>query len=227
MIITKTPYRISLFGGGTDYKEWYSKNGGKIISATIDKYIYITCRKLPPFFKHKHRIVYSKIENVKNEKNIKLNVIREGIKYFKFKEGLEIHYDGDLPAKSGMGSSSAFVVGSLLALNKLKKNKNLNKLSLATKAIKFEQEILKEPVGIQDQISASYGGFNKIIIKKNGKFIIKKIFKNNLKLKKLNDRLFLVYTNNKRKINMIPKKYIKKLNGNKKKTNRIYFQFSR
>ena len=113
MIISKTPYRISFFGGGTDYPEWYLKNGGSVLSTTIDKYIYITCRTLPPFFNHKYRIVWSQTERVKKVEQIKLKPVREMLKEFKIKDGLEMHYDGDLPSRSGMGSSSVFVVGLL------------------------------------------------------------------------------------------------------------------
>ena len=121
MIISKTPYRISFFGGGSDYPDWYLKNGGTVISSTINKYIYISCRDLPPFFKHKHRIIYSKIELVQNISNIQHNVVREALgNIFKkqVKDGLEIHYDGDLPSRSGIGSSSSFAVGLLNALNR-------------------------------------------------------------------------------------------------------------
>jgi len=117
MIISKTPYRISFFGGGSDYPAWYVKNGGAVLSATVDKYIYISCRHLPPFFSHKYRIVWSQIENVKEISQIKHKVVREMLKHFKIKDGLEIHYDGDLPARSGMGSSSVFVVGLMNLLN--------------------------------------------------------------------------------------------------------------
>ena len=110
MIISKTPYRISFMGGGSDYPEWYVKNGGLILSTTIDKYIYISCRNLPPFFKHKYRIVWSQLEQVKKINHIKHNVVREMLKHFKIKNGLEIHYDGDLPSRSGMGSSSVFLI---------------------------------------------------------------------------------------------------------------------
>ena len=111
MIISKTPYRISFFGGGTDYPNWYKKFGGEVISTTIDKYIYITARYLPPFFDHKYRIVYSKVEMVKRARDIEHIVVRDLIKETKIKKGIELHYDGDLPAKSGMGSSSSFIVG--------------------------------------------------------------------------------------------------------------------
>ena len=117
MIISKTPYRISFFGGGTDYPAWYLKNGGSVISTTIDKYIYISCRNLPPFFNHKHRILWSLNEKVKKISQIKHKPTREMMKMFKVKNGLEIHYDGDLPARSGMGSSSVFVVGLMNALS--------------------------------------------------------------------------------------------------------------
>ena len=121
MIISKTPYRISFFGGGSDYPSWYLKHGGLVISTTINKYIYITCRELPPYFKHKNRIVYSKIEMVKNINEIKHSVVKSVLKSFKKekifkKSGLEIHYDGALPSRTGVGSSSAVVVGLLYLL---------------------------------------------------------------------------------------------------------------
>ena len=128
MIISKTPYRISFFGGGSDYPAWYIGNGGVVLSTTIDKYIYISCRYLPPFFEHKYRIVWSQMENVKSINEIKHRVVKEMLKYFKIKSGLEIHYDGDLPAKSGMGSSSVFVVGLMNLLNNFQGKKIKKKL---------------------------------------------------------------------------------------------------
>ena len=139
MIISKTPYRISFFGGGSDYPAWYIKNGGMVLSATIDKHVYISCRTLPPFFKHKHRIVWSKIETVKSTNEIKHRAVREMFKYFKVKNGLEIHYDGDLPARSGMGSSSVFVVGLMNALSEFYR-KDVNKKKLSTKSIFLSKE---------------------------------------------------------------------------------------
>ena len=118
MIITRTPYRISFFGGGTDYPAWYKENGGAVLSTTINKYCYITCRYLPPFFEHKHRIVYSKKETVKNIDDIDHPSVRETMRFFNVNKGLEIHHDGDLPAMSGLGSSSAFTVGLINALNR-------------------------------------------------------------------------------------------------------------
>ena len=121
MIISKTPYRISFFGGGSDYPNFYKKYGGSVLSATIDKHIYITARFLPKFFKHKYRIVWSKIEEVESISQIKHPVVNKLLKYLKINEGLEIHYDGDLPAGSGIGSSSCFTVGLMNTLLNLKK----------------------------------------------------------------------------------------------------------
>lgn len=162
MIISKTPYRISFFGGGSDYPSWYIRNGGAVLSTTIDKYIYISCRYLPPFFEHKYRVVWSQIENVKSINELKHVVVKEMLKYFKIKDGLEIHYDGDLPSKSGMGSSSVFVVGLMNLLNNFQ-GKKINKRMLAQKCIYFEQKILKEAVGSQDQVAAFISSFVKLL----------------------------------------------------------------
>ena len=215
MIISKTPYRISFFGGGTDYPSWYKKNGGSVISATIDKYIYISCRKLPPFFNHKYRIVWSHIETVKKLKQIKHKVVREMLNKYKIKEGLEIHYDGDLPARSGMGSSSVFVVGLMNLFNHFK-NKNIKKKKLAEDSIYFEQKILNEVVGSQDQVAAAYGGFNKIYFKRKGGFKVKPISIKRKVIKKLNNNLLLVYTGYKRTAHQIAKNYVNKLKTSKK-----------
>ena len=161
MIITKTPYRISFFGGGTDYPNWYLKNRWELISTTINKYIYISCRYLPPFFEHKHRISYTKIELVKDIKKIQHHAVKGVFKYYNIQNGLEIHYDGDLPARSGMGSSSSFMVGLVNGINCLY-GRRLNKDTLSKKSLFIEQKILKEILGSQDQIAAAYGGFNSI-----------------------------------------------------------------
>ena len=165
MIISKTPYRISFFGGGTDYKEWYSNYGSEIISASINKYIYLSLRSLPPFFKKKNRVIYSLTEEIDNFNQIKLFPLKKILIDEKIKNGIEFHYDGQMPAKSGVGSSSSFVVG-LINLCSSIKNKNLTKYELAKKAIYIERNLLKEVVGIQDQIATSFGGFNYIKIDK-------------------------------------------------------------
>ncbi len=213
MIISKTPYRISFFGGGSDYPEWSQKNEGRVLSTTINKYLYISCRFLPNFFKHKYRIVWSKIENVKNINQINHKAIREILNYLKVKRGLEIHYDGDLPNRSGMGSSSSFVVGLLKALYRIN-NYNLTKYELAKKSIFIEQKILKEVVGSQDQVSASHGGSNKIIFKKN--LIQVKPIKYNQNIKKLDNNLILIFTGLQRTAHAVASKYVKKLNTSKK-----------
>jgi len=215
MIISKTPYRISFFGGGSDYPAWYDKNQGAVLSATIDKYIYISCRDLPSFFDHKYRIVWSRIETVKDINQIKHLVVKEMLKYFKINKGLEIHYDGDLPARSGMGSSSVFVVGLMNLLNNFL-GKKIDKKLLARKSIFFEQKILREVVGSQDQVAAAYGGFNKIIFNKGGNFKVNKILINKKTLNNLNKNLLLVYTGIKRNAHDIAKDYVKKLNQSKK-----------
>ena len=214
MIISKTPYRISFFGGGTDYPDWYRKFGGEVISTTIDKYIYITARYLPPFFKHKYRIVYSNVETVRKVSDIKHIVVRELIKNNKIKKGIELHYDGDLPAKSGMGSSSSFVVGCMNVFLSL--NKDLNeKKYLASKSVNFEQNILKEIVGSQDQVAASYGGFNSIKFNRDGSFLVKPIkLKKSIK-EKLNERLFLVFTGYQRRAHDFASLYVKELSTQK------------
>jgi len=215
MIITKTPYRISFFGGGSDYPEWFNKYNGQVLSATINKHIYITCRFLPNFFKHKYRIVWSKIENVKKINQIQHEAVKNLLKYNKINRGVEIHYDGDLPARSGMGSSSCFTVGLMKAISELYK-KNLSSVQLAKGAIHFEQKIMNEVVGSQDQIAASVGGFNKIIFKKNNKFLIKKISKKN-NIKKLEKNLVLIYTGINRTAHKIASSYVTKLTNSKKK----------
>ena len=120
MIITKTPYRISFFGGGSDYPSWYKKNGGAVLSTTIDKHIYVSCRFSPKYFKQKYRIVWRKIENVQRVNEINHKAVRELLKYLKIKQGLEIHYYGDLPARSGVGSSSSFTVSFVNGISKMK-----------------------------------------------------------------------------------------------------------
>ena len=215
MIISKTPYRISFFGGGSDYPSWYLKNGGSTLSTTIDKYIYISCRYLPPFFEHKYRIVWSHIEIVKELNQIKHRAVREMLKYFKIKNGLEIHYDGDLPARSGMGSSSVFVVGLMNLFNSYQGKKITNKM-LAKKSIYFEQKILNDCVGSQDQIAAAYGGFNKITFKIGGEFNVRRISIKKKVLKKLNSNLMLLYTGFKRTAHDIAKSYVNKLSKSKK-----------
>lgn len=161
MIITRTPFRLSFFGGGTDYNSWFEKNEGLVIGTTFNKYNYISLRRLPPFFKHKTRIVYSRVEEVLSNDLIEHPAVRNCLKFMDVTDGLEIHYDGDLPARSGIGSSSSFTVGFLNALYAYR-GKMISKMELAQKAIHVEQHISKENVGIQDQILTCFGGINVI-----------------------------------------------------------------
>jgi D-glycero-alpha-D-manno-heptose-7-phosphate kinase len=161
MIISRTPFRISLFGGGTDYPSWYREHGGSVIGTAIDKYCYITVRRLPPFFEHKSRIVYSQVELVQDVSEIKHPAVRGILNEMGITDGLEIHHDADLPARSGLGSSSSFTVGLLNALYALD-NKMISKRKLGSEAIRVEQQVLNENVGSQDQLWAAFGGFNRI-----------------------------------------------------------------
>lgn len=193
MIITRTPFRISFFGGGTDYPAWYMDHGGAVLATTIDKYCHISCRYLPPFFEHKHRIVYSHIENVRTIGEIKHPAVRAILGWAGCETGLEIHHDGDLPARSGLGSSSSFTVGLLHALAALE-GRYVTKDELARNAIHVEQEIIGENVGSQDQISAAFGGFNRFEFKRNGAFQVSPIILARDRLRELQDHLMLCFT---------------------------------
>jgi D-glycero-alpha-D-manno-heptose-7-phosphate kinase len=161
MIISKTPFRVSLFGGGSDHPQWFNEYGGRVISLAINRYCYLTTRILPPFFDHDFRIAYSRVETVKNFIDIQHPVVRESIKKYAPELKLEVHHDGDLPARSGIGSSSAFTVGMIHSLLSLK-NIEVSKIQLADFAIRMESQILQENVGWQDQIACSVGGLNLI-----------------------------------------------------------------
>lgn len=171
MIISRTPFRVSLFGGGTDYPAWFRDNGGAVLGTAIDKHCYLTIRCLPPFFEHRHRIVYSKVELVQSSDQIEHPVVRTVFEMMPPKTGLELHYDADLPARAGLGSSSAFTVGLLHAMKALD-GKMASKKELSDLAIHVEQERLKEHVGCQDQIWAAHGGFNRIDFKPDGAYSI-------------------------------------------------------
>lgn len=193
MIITRTPFRISFFGGGTDYPPWFREHGGAVLATTIDKYCYITCRHLPQFFEHKHRIVYSHIENVKEIDDIKHPSVREVMHWANITRGLEIHHDGDLPARSGLGSSSSFTVGLIHALKALN-GQMACKEDLAKDAIHVEQNLIKENVGSQDQVSAAFGGFNKIEFHRNDSFTVEPVILPRERQRELESHLMLCFT---------------------------------
>ena len=162
MIISRTPFRISFFGGGTDYPSWYKEHGGAVLSTTIDKYCYVICRYLPPFFDYKYRIRYTKREETKTIAEIQHPSVRECLRFLDIERGVEIQHNADLPAMSGLGSSSSFTVGLLHALYGMI-GKMVTKRQLALDGIVVEQERIKENVGSQDQTSVAFGGFNKIV----------------------------------------------------------------
>ncbi len=171
MILTRTPYRMSFFGGGTDHRQWYERHGGRILTSSIDKYCYLSARRLPPFFEYRHRIVWSKLETVNFLEEIEPPAVRACLQHLGVNAGVEVHHDGDLPARSGLGSSSAFTVGLLHALHGLK-GETRSKRCLSEEAIHVEQQVLKEAVGIQDQIECAHGGLNLIEISPRGEWTV-------------------------------------------------------
>ncbi len=193
MVITSTPLRISFFGGGTDYPVWYRQHGGAVLSTTIDKSCFITCRWLPPFFEYHSRISYTKVENVSTNTIIQHPSVRGCLQYLGINEGVEIHHIADLPARTGLGTSSAFTVGLLHGLYALR-NQMRDKHSLALEAIKVEQELLEEAVGAQDQVSAAYGGFNRIDFATDGSVDVNRILTSPDRLAELESHLALYFT---------------------------------
>lgn len=211
MIICKTPLRISFFGGGTDFPNWYNKNGGSVISTTINKYCYSTLRTLPPFFNFKFRLRYYRTELVSNIEKINHPTIREVLKKYHTNndKGLEIAHYADVPGLSGLGGSSAFTI-SLLNLVSSYNDQKISKKKLAELAINLEQNILKEKVGSQDQVACSYGGFNIIKFRRN-KIDVKKIKINSNIQNFLEKNLTIVYSGFPRKAHFIEKDKIKLL----------------
>ena len=207
MIISRTPFRVSFFGGGTDYPVWFQKEGGAVLATTIDKYCYITCRYLPPFFEHKTRILYSKIESVKSNGEIEHPAVRGVLEYLKIDHGIEIHHDGDLPARTGLGSSSAFTVGLLHALYALKQTMP-TKMQLAREAIKIEQEILRENVGCQDQVMAAHGGLCRVEFTPNHDIHVTPVILSQERLEHFQSHLLLYFTGFSRYASEIAKEQI-------------------
>jgi len=193
MIITRTPLRVSFFGGGTDYPVWYKENGGAVLSTAIDKYCYITCRRLPPFFDYHSRISYSKVENVAENEAIEHPSVRGCLKFLGIRDGVEIHHVADLPARTGLGTSSAFTVGLLLGLYALT-DRMRDKYALAKDAIYVEQELLREAVGAQDQVAAAYGGFNHITFRTDEEFDVKPVMAPGDRLSDLQNHMALFFT---------------------------------
>jgi D-glycero-alpha-D-manno-heptose-7-phosphate kinase len=208
MIITRTPLRISFFGGGTDYPVWYREHGGSVLSTTIDKSCYITSRWLPPFFEYHSRISYSKVENVASNSQIEHPSVRACLEFMGISDGVEVHHVADLPARTGLGTSSAFTVGLLLGLYALK-NQMRDKHALTTEAIHVERDLLQEAVGAQDQASCAHGGFNRINFHTNDAIEVKRILAAPTRLADLQNHLALYFTGFARTASEIAKEQLK------------------
>ena len=191
MIITQTPFRMSFFGGGTDFPGFYREHGGAVLSTTFDKYCYVNVRHLPRFFDYTTELSYAKTERVTDVESIEHPAIREAMKMLDMHE-IRLTYEADLPARSGLGTSSSFAVGMLNAFYALK-GKYADKRKLADDAIYLERVLCKESGGIQDQIAASFGGFNKISFNADGYTVSPVIISPERKLR-LNDNLMLFFT---------------------------------
>ena len=195
MVISRTPHRVSFFGGGSDYPAWYRQEGGAVLSTSIDKYCFLTCRYMPSFFQTRYRVVWSHIENVNSVSEILHPAVRVGLRDYGFETGpgLEIHYQGDIPARTGMGSSSAFAVGLIHALLALR-GEILDAHALALQAIRLEQELLKDVVGSQDQVAAAYGGLNIIRFATDGTIMVEPLALSADRKADFNNHLMLFYT---------------------------------
>ena len=208
MIVTRTPLRISFFGGGTDYPVWYREHGGAVLSTTIDKSCYITTRWLPPFFEYHSRISYSKVENVSSNSQIEHPSVRACLEHMGITDGVEVHHVADLPARTGLGTSSAFTVGFLLGLYALK-NQMRGKQALTAEAIHVERDLLQEAVGAQDQASCAHGGFNRIDFHTNDSIEVNRILAEPSRLAELEQHLALYFTGFARTASEIAKAQLK------------------
>src|SRR5947207_12933673 len=193
MIICRTPFRISFFGGGTDYPGWYRVHGGAVLATTIDKYCYLTCRHLPPFFEHRIRVVYRQIETCTTVDEISHPAVREALRFLHIDRGVELHHDGDLPARSGMGSSSAFTVGLLHALHALR-GEMPTRMQLARESLHIEQDVLQETVGSQDQVLAAFGGVKHVQFQPDGEINVAPLVLPAERMRELKAHLMLFYT---------------------------------
>lgn len=214
MIIIRTPYRISFFGGGSDYPAWYRENGGSVLSTTINKYSFLVLRKLPDIFDYKYRVRYYELEEAQEVNQIKIPVIREAIKYLNYDSGVDITHHGDLPNRTGIGSSSSFTVGLLHGLSTLQ-NKSLTKRELALKAIDLEQNVLSEAVGSQDQVAAAFGGLNRINFGATSEFIVNPLHVSKSTLKELESWVQIFFTSRLRNAHDIAEKKIQNIKDQK------------
>lgn len=221
MIISKTPFRISFFGGGTDYPTWYKEHGGAVLSTTINKYTYITCRWLPPFFPHKYRIAYSRLEDVRTPSEIIHPAINAVLTAYETEQGIELHTDADLPARSGLGSSSAFLVGLLHSMEALF-GRRVSPMWLAKEAIRYEQKVLLEHVGSQDQVAAAFGGLNIIRFSQDDEIAVQPVILPKQRKNLLSDHLMLFFTGFSRSASEIAQVQIKNMANRQAELEKIY-----
>lgn len=191
MLITRTPFRVSFFGGGTDYEGYYDQFGGSVLSTTIDKYCYVSVRHLPPFFEYQNQFTYSRIERFNEPDEVEHPLVRNALKYIPV-DRIQISYDADLSACSGIGSSSAFAVGLVNALHRMR-NEHPDKMTMAKEAIYIERRLCNEAGGAQDQLASAFGGFNRIDFSADG-FAVKPLEISTERLKEFQNNLMLMFT---------------------------------
>ena len=223
MVLTRTPYRVSFFGGGSDYPAWYLKEGGAVLSTSINQYCFLSCRVLPPFFNVKYRVVWSHIEAVNSIAEILHPAVREGLRFLKFEDlgGLEILHQGDLPARSGMGSSSAFAVGLIKALLTLR-DIEIGRHELALRAIELEQSWLKENVGSQDQVATAHGGLNVIRFHCDGTIKVEPLVLDPVFKSRLASHLMLIFTGTSRLSSQVAQTVIESLSQKQSVVRRMH-----
>lgn len=223
MVIIRTPLRVSFFGGGTDLPSWFMENGGAVLATAINKYIYITMRHLPAIFDFNHRVVWKMVEQVKGYDDIQHPVVREVLKHYapNPEHGFEVNYNGDLPARSGLGSSSAFTVALLHALNATQ-GKMVNTQELAAQAIFVEQQLLKETVGCQDQITTAVGGLNRIDFLPGGGWRVTPITLSAERRETLQSHMMMFYTDITRSASNVEKQKVDNMAAKKAQMARIH-----
>ena len=222
MITTRSPYRISFFGGGTDYEDWYSSNGGAFLSLAINYYTYITLRIKPKFQQKEFRILWRLAEEVQDINDIQHPIVRETLKEFGYEDtGLDISYIGDLPGGAGMGSSSAFTAALIMAL-KTHTKEIITPYELSKLSYFIEKQKLNETVGIQDQIATSFGGFNKVEIERDGNFQVVPVNLSAYSLNNFVNRLVLVYTGTTRRATDVAEKKVQNMNEKSRDYTKMY-----
>lgn len=220
MIIVRTPYRVSFFGGGTDYPDWYQDHPGSVISTTINKYSFLVIRKLPQVFDYKYRIRYYEVQETNSIDDISIPTIRECLKYCNIDFGIDITHHGDLPNRTGIGSSSSFTVSLLHGLYTLK-NQFKTKRQLALDALYIEQKILQQEVGSQDQVAAAFGGLNRINFGGHQDFVVNPVLLDRRTHQELEQSLQIFYTNVCRDSNVMAKKTIDSLHQHSNELNQM------